>query len=647
MKTPKLSKKVIVIAFSVFGILLFLGIFIILFSQLSNISSKEKTVADGVINENTTDNLINTDTEGNSNVGLITIGGYKDDITLQLNNDSGFSCDLKFTPNGFLTEKEMPASLFIKSNKAKHIYDPDERILNYEVGTVSGIFNGVTIAPSTKYYVAIYQVYYPDDNAVVSKEWQNSSTEVRYFINDDIIYVLSGSSFLNSAISTGIGSVVSSSVDPDNSENIIYIQEKSILESNVVLLSSYHVNDTANFVADSTFPSQYYHHSDNTNTFVSYTFTSTKGAKFSFNDGDPILIPSEFLGYTAIDDYKGLKILVNDRKQFILINREGIVQLIDLKLLEDTDTVNYIWNDGTTSSDYYNSSYGTCESSTDTTYGYVFEDLSPSSLKEIGTIKETPIFEKINLANDSYTQKVYNEDYLKDEKWKVNALTADDFSPLSYEQYLAKHPVIYILDAYGDYVRYTNGNFFMAGGCAKPAIYLYPTQTTDITIKVVPNGKLTFTYPAYGDGWNVTADSEGYITNKADGKIYNYLWWDSYTYNLDIPNDGFVVATSEIHTFLDKKLLEMNLNTKEISEFKAYWIPKIQNEDSKYVFVTFLFNNDVNQIAQLSVNPKPDNMFRVFMLYKPVSKQYIVKPLIIQKADRTGYALIEWGGAKL
>ena len=50
-------------------------------------------------------------------------------------------------------------------------------------------------------------------------------------------------------------------------------------------------------------------------------------------------------------------------------------------------------------------------------------------------------------------------------------------------------------------------------GCSqmdeKPVIYLYPEEETEVTVKLDYNGTLTSTYPAYGDGWTVTAQPDG------------------------------------------------------------------------------------------------------------------------------------------
>ena len=50
---------------------------------------------------------------------------------------------------------------------------------------------------------------------------------------------------------------------------------------------------------------------------------------------------------------------------------------------------------------------------------------------------------------------------------------------------------------------------------AKPVIYLYPEEAADVTVKLDYAGTLTTTYPAYGEGWRVTAAPDG-TTEHAD-----------------------------------------------------------------------------------------------------------------------------------
>ena len=59
----------------------------------------------------------------------------------------------------------------------------------------------------------------------------------------------------------------------------------------------------------------------------------------------------------------------------------------------------------------------------------------------------------------------------------------------------------------------------------KPVIYLYPEEETEVTVKLDYNGTLTSTYPAYGDGWTVTAQPDGTLTDEK-GREYYCLFWE-------------------------------------------------------------------------------------------------------------------------
>ena len=50
------------------------------------------------------------------------------------------------------------------------------------------------------------------------------------------------------------------------------------------------------------------------------------------------------------------------------------------------------------------------------------------------------------------------------------------------------------------------------GANEKPVIYLYPEEEMEVTVKLDFDGTLTSTYPAYEDGWTMTAQPDGTLT---------------------------------------------------------------------------------------------------------------------------------------
>ena len=67
-------------------------------------------------------------------------------------------------------------------------------------------------------------------------------------------------------------------------------------------------------------------------------------------------------------------------------------------------------------------------------------------------------------------------------------------------------------------------------------------------------------------------------------------------------------------------------------------------KDSPYYFVTFLGNREMNQIAPLIINPKPDTVIRVLMDFTPLTSPINVKEYEILTQKRNGFTVVEWGG---
>lgn len=182
-------------------------------------------------------------------------------------------------------------------------------------------------------------------------------------------------------------------------------------------------------------------------------------------------------------------------------------------------------------------------------------------------------------------------------------------------------------------------------GIAKPVIYLYPTSAMDVNVKVdFEDGRFTCTYPAYNDGWNVTAQPDGRLTNKADGREYSYLYWEGEG-NADYDmSQGFVVKGDDTAGFLQEKLAYMGLTPREYNEFIVYWLPHMQ--ENPYNLITFQ-GSAYTDNAKLTVSPQPDSMLRVFMVYQPLKAPVSIPAQTLEPFERTGFAVVEWGGGCL
>lgn len=180
--------------------------------------------------------------------------------------------------------------------------------------------------------------------------------------------------------------------------------------------------------------------------------------------------------------------------------------------------------------------------------------------------------------------------------------------------------------------------------CAeKPVIYLYPEQKTAVSVSLDYAGTLTATYPAYENGWHITAEPDGTLYDEA-GNEYSYLFWegeDKTDYDF---SKGFCVAGADTADFLRETLAEIGLTPKEYNEFIVYWLPKMQ--ENPYNLISFQSERYTNT-AKLDIDPEPDSVLRVFMAWKPLSKPQTIEPQTFTPFARDGFAVVEWGGCEV
>lgn len=192
----------------------------------------------------------------------------------------------------------------------------------------------------------------------------------------------------------------------------------------------------------------------------------------------------------------------------------------------------------------------------------------------------------------------------------------------------------------------SSDNVYFDVVAAKPVIYLYPEEETDVHVELeLKNAKLATTYPKYNNGWDVTALPDGTIINKADGTHHKYLFWDACDVRTHYDfSKGFCVAGNETEAFLKEKLTYMGLNEQEMNEFIVYWLPKM--EHNEYNFITFQ-SEAYTDNAVLNITPTPDSICRIFMAYVPLDEEAETEPQQLETFERNGFTVVEWGGTEI
>ena len=285
----------------------------------------------------------------------------------------------------------------------------------------------------------------------------------------------------------------------------------------------------------------------------------------------------------------------------------------------------------------------------DDRYGWIIKKVTKTDEKGVPLLyideMQSDVDEQTDLYNGNKAYKKVKSKFLgNDLEW---LLYNEDNYMQTYVEY---DQVSYHIYAYAestekqqDVINFVSGikeNCAGVGIGGKPVIYLYPQKEQEVNVKLDLDGKFTFTYPEYNNGWNVTAKPDGTIIS--DGKEYSYLFWEGLmpTFKPDF-KEGFVVKGSDSAEFLRETLSQMGLTPKEYNEFIVYWAPKLQeNEYNKIYFA----EDDYTDEAKLEINPKPDSILRVFMVYEKADENTILPKQEIKPFERKGFTVVEWGG---
>jgi hypothetical protein len=189
--------------------------------------------------------------------------------------------------------------------------------------------------------------------------------------------------------------------------------------------------------------------------------------------------------------------------------------------------------------------------------------------------------------------------------------------------------------------------FPLCADVRKPAIYLYPTKTEVVNVKLSYPTGFKQTIPSYNptSGWTVLAHPSGSLTNLADGKNYPYLFWEGNLNSLNFNmSQGFVIAGSDSAAFLSHELPIIGLNKAETAAFMQYWVPLIDH--NKYNLIHFA-GSEYTDMAPLDITPSPNSVLRVMMAVEPIKMPLIVTPQSFAPFHRVGFTVVEWGGAIL
>ena len=201
--------------------------------------------------------------------------------------------------------------------------------------------------------------------------------------------------------------------------------------------------------------------------------------------------------------------------------------------------------------------------------------------------------------------------------------------------------ILVCLCGYGVY--YTESSTIRA---AKPIIYIYPTEETELSVTLGKPDTLLVSYPNYKNTWNVKAEPNGTLTDVETGKkLYSLYYENRINRNVKMEKEGFVIEGEKTAEFLDEKLEILGLNYKEREEFIIYWLPKL--EANKYNYIRFMTPEEIEDNMPLEFSVKPDTLIRVNMIFKRLNKPIEVKEQDLEPKERRGFTVVEWGATEI
>ncbi|PBK81571.1 hypothetical protein ARMGADRAFT_1048796 [Armillaria gallica] len=235
----------------------------------------------------------------------------------------------------------------------------------------------------------------------------------------------------------------------------------------------------------------------------------------------------------------------------------------------------------------------------------------------------------------------------------------------------------------------------------KPVVYLFSPLPIDalVRLSLIKAWSFSVIYPdapvtdsAFGQSitWNVKTHDDDTLTDMSTGTRVSYLFWETKT-NPGLPpspppspqmlphtvrpfnplrpkvNNGnsVVLHASKAAVYLDKALTNLGLHIEARTSFITFWLPFILKHS--YVALNFLPQASYEHAAPLDIEPKPDVVIRVFMLFKGVCEddldewegalsrasedaelwKGIVGVDTERMRDETLFRVLEWGGMEV
>ncbi len=246
----------------------------------------------------------------------------------------------------------------------------------------------------------------------------------------------------------------------------------------------------------------------------------------------------------------------------------------------------------------------------------------------------TVIYEPADITNNGIVKKWFaliNGDYYDSDGTKHT---------ISYADFTKKHPILAYKDAASQVRILRNTTFGLSAECGKPVVYLYPTAPTKVQVTV---GALFHkSIPASTGTWNVTAYPNGNLTT-ANGQSFPYLYWSGEGKgNYPVITTGTIVPHDQVQTVLRQQLDQLGFTKQEAADFLDFWATRMPT--TPYTRLTWLGNKEMDQLAPMTITPRPDVVSRNFLDFEGLQQPVPLAVQTLSAPVRHGFSAMEWGG---
>jgi len=206
---------------------------------------------------------------------------------------------------------------------------------------------------------------------------------------------------------------------------------------------------------------------------------------------------------------------------------------------------------------------------------------------------------------------------------------------------MANYPILVWQDMFDRWIVLKNVDYGPLAECGKPVVYLYPEKPMTVSVSV--DADVTVSDPPYGNGWLAQADPSGRLT--VSGQSYPYLFWEGFGHGAypNINGIGTLVTQSEMLPTLKAQMTQLGLTVSEQADFLEFWQDRLPT--TPYIRLTWLTTREMEGVAKLTIEPKPDTLIRVFLDFAGLEQPVVLRPQKLTTSDRRGFVAVEWGGS--